>query len=95
MLTDDLALIFTDPYATVPVIFGSLTCRGFLEWRDAIMNDASGGQVLVKEKTLTILGTALPGLADDSPLTVDGTTYLVHDIRHAGPQGKLLDVILA
>lgn len=94
MLADDLAAIFADAAATVPVVLGGSSTRGILHSEDLPQTDHAGDMVLTSQIVVTIRVGALPALARDNTLTVDGTSYRVRDIRHA-THGQLLKVTLA
>lgn len=93
MLTNDLAAIFADTSLTVSVQYGAQSTRGFFSSEDMLEQDGQGGQVVVSRRVVTIGESALTGLQHEAEITVDGTTYRIHDTRAAG-RGKL-KVILA
>lgn len=93
-IASDLKALYADTFLTVPVVFGAQATRGFLDWQDAPQTDASGEIVLVSQRTLTLRVGSLTGLANDSTLVVDGTSYTVHDLRRIN-DGRELQVVLA
>lgn len=95
ILAADLTAIFADTAISNAVVFGQQTCRGLLRSDDGPATDHAGGLVLTHQQTLTIRAGALTGLAEDSTITVDGTSYRVRQLQHVGPQGLLLKVVLA
>ncbi len=96
MLDDDLANIFTDIAVTVPVSYGTSpiqSTRGIPTRHDTPESDRDAGVVIVSRNVVTIRSSALTGLLNGQAITVDGTTYKIHDILNAG-RGKL-HVVLA
>lgn len=76
---DTLAL-FRDPYATVPVVYGSRAFRGFLERDQEQQLDVDGrAGVIARARVLTVATASVPGLAAGDAITVSGTTYTVRD----------------
>jgi hypothetical protein len=96
MFAADLAAIFADESVTVAVTFGAAptaqTTRGILATQDVPEPDGLGGIVIVKRQLLTIHEGSITGLADDQPITVDGTIYKIHRILSGG-RGRTVIVI--
>lgn len=95
-LANDLAAIFADASLTVSVTYGASptqSTRGFLLSEDLPEPDSMGGITMVSRRIVTVQDTALTGLAKNTTITVDGTTYRIHDLR-AGGRGKT-KVVLA
>lgn len=95
MLSDDLAAIFADTSLFVPVLYGTSpeqSTRGSLSTEDMPETDGSGGVVLIARRIVTVMETSLTGVRRDQPVTVDGTAYVIHDVRSGG-RGKLKIVI--
>lgn len=94
LLTSDLDRLLADPFFSVSVTLGAEATRGVFDYADAIQADAAGLDVLVKQRTVTIrTGTLSAALKAGATLTVDGTSYVVHDL-HRQADGLVTDVVL-
>jgi hypothetical protein len=93
-LTDDLDALAADTGFTVPVVCGASSTRGWFDWTDTSSPDSSGFDVFIRQRSVLIRTGTLTGLANGVTVTVDGTSYVVHDLNHEG-DGKTLRVVLA
>jgi len=91
---EDLSAMMADASLTVPVVYGAVTARGFFDWEDVFVQDTVGGQVLTNQQVLTVKTGAIPGLADDTNITIDGTVYRIRTTQKVG-DGKLTKVAVA
>lgn len=82
ILSDDLDVMLADTVFTVPVSIGSSSTRGWFDWKDTTAQDSSGFDVFIRQRTVTIRTGTLTGLVNGVAITVDGTSYRVHDINH-------------
>lgn len=69
----------------VSVTFGAVTAKGILDMPTEII---AGGMVLNTDYQLTFKTAALAGLGYQSAITVDGSSYVVREVR-ALDDGKM------
>ena len=93
-VAEDLAFMMADTSLTVPVIYGTVTGRGYLAVEDVFQTDTDGGQVLGGQVVLTVAAADFPTIADDTDITVDGTSRRIRTTRRT-QDGKVLKVGLA
>jgi hypothetical protein len=92
-LTDDLDAMLADTGFSVSVSIGASVTRGLFDWMDMSTQDASGFDVFIRQRVVTIRSGTLTGLLNGVAITVDGTSYRVHDINHES-DGNVLKVTL-
>ena len=93
-LADDLTAIYADPALTVPVVYGGVHGRGFLDWVDVPQQDTAGEITVISQRTVTVQASKFSTLVRDGVITVDGVVYAVHDFRRIN-DGKELQVVVA
>lgn len=83
--------MLADTGFSVAVSIGASSTRGFFDWQDTTVQDSSGFDVFIRQRVVTIRTGTLTGLVNGASITVDGTSYRVHDINHEG-DGNVLKV---
>ena len=93
ILDTDLAALYADPLLTVPVVYGVQSVRGFLDHATETY-DAGGVPAQVAATVLSVRSASLTGLAVDSAITVDGTSYRIRSIARED-DGRTTRILLA
>lgn len=80
---DDLARVYADPFATVPVTWGegaaAVATRGFLDHVAEQAIDGGGATRQIRFTTLRLLASVAGALVVDDQLVADGVTYQLQD----------------
>jgi hypothetical protein len=93
MLSADLDSVMNDPFFTSAVVLGASSARGLLDWTEVVEKDHGGSDVFVRKRVLTIRTGALGAIVNGATLTIEGTTYTVHDTQKRD-DGLLTDIIV-
>lgn len=91
--TKDLDFILGD-FDGVDVTKGGTTVKGKKDEQDAIAQDGSGQEVVIRQTSVVIRTGAL-ALADDDQITVDGVAARVRGVPLLLDDGKMTRVIYA
>lgn len=79
------AAALTSGFGSSVVVIGARRMRGLLDDGESSEVDASGYQVMVRRRVLTVATAALGTMpANDSTLTIDGTSYTVRNVERRG-----------
>lgn len=85
---EDVAAAFRGP-GTVPVFFGAVSTRGFLDVETADVLDAGGAfQTQVRRTTLLVMTDSLPGLVVDNVIEIgdeDSDERTEYQVRGLNP----------
>jgi hypothetical protein len=94
--TDDLRALIAATPGAVDVVSGALALplAGILDFEGQGWGNPEQAQVGVEVITLTYCYPDLPGLTSGSPLTVDGTAYIVSQGPHRKADGREAVVVL-
>lgn len=88
-MTADIAYQLLNAPDAKAVVFGSVRTTGLLDSNDAPVFEEIGLTAQVRTTTLYIQPGTLPGLVQDSQITVGGVAYVVRQVPTARVDGLL------
>lgn len=75
---EDLAPFFSAAEFASAVVWGAQTANGII---DQASDDIMGGRAIGQDIELTLPAASLPNIARGASITVDGTAWLVREVR--------------
>lgn len=87
----DVAAMMRRHFSSV-VVYGGATAGGILSWRETIVQDGTGEQVVARRQVLSILTDTLGDLVVGNTLRVDGDAFTIMASPTFDDDGRVTDI---